>query len=229
MRYLRNTLAAVSAAALVSALGAASAGASPATSTPPTVAEATIVQGLPMTSVDVYVNGTDVLQDFRFKGVVGPLPLAPGRYHIAIRLHGASPGSPPLLKRTGFLVAGENVSIVADLDQAGNPALTVFENPTRDLARGRAELVVRNVADDSGLVVYANGLRIFRELRSPDGRRIILPSQWARIRMDLPGTHTVVVGPVPVHLASQTVTIVYAIGSLSNGTLTSVQESYSSS
>ena len=71
--------------------------------TTPSVAELSVIQGLPQTSVDVYLNGTEIVQDFRYKGVVGPLPLAPGKYHVAIRLHGAARGTTPLLSGTGWL------------------------------------------------------------------------------------------------------------------------------
>ena len=75
MKYLRNAVVAVCAAAMVPAFATATAGATTAPKTVPVVADATIIQGLPKTSVDVYVNGTDIVQDFRFKGVVGPIPL----------------------------------------------------------------------------------------------------------------------------------------------------------
>ena len=228
MRYLRNALAAVCAAAIAPAIAVAGAGATTAPRSTPAVADATIIQGLPKTSVDVYVNGADILQDFRFKGVVGPLPLLPGRYHLAIRLHGSKPGSKPLLSETRYLVPGENVTIVIDLTPGNVPALTNFANPDATLAKGRGELIVRNVAADEGLSVYAFGLRIFRHLASPSGGRIRLPAEWVRLRMTPVDSRTTVVGPVWAHVRSQAVTIVYAIGSVATDTLSSVQQTYSS-
>lgn len=231
MRHLRMALAAFCGATLVTAFAATSAGAATATHTvrtTPTVAEVSIIQALPLTSVDVYLNGTEIVQDFRFKGVVGPLPLAPGHFHIAIRLHGAKHSSKPLLAGGGTLVAGENITIVADLDSSGNPALSRFWNPQPNLDKGRAELVVRNVADDAGLTVYADGLRIFRDLQNPHGNSIRLPSEWIKLRMKDYGSTTTIIGPVGVHLASQTVTVVYAVGSPATSTLSVVEQSYSS-
>jgi len=228
MRYLRNALAALCAGAIVPAIAVASAGATTAPRTTAAVADATIIQGLPKTSVDVYVNGTEIVQDFRFKGVVGPLPLLPGSYHLAIRLHGSKPGSKPLLSETGYLVAVENVTIVVDLTPADVPALTNFTNPDPTLAKGRGELIVRNVAADPGLNVYAFGLRIFRHLTGPSGGRIRLPAEWVKLRMTLVGSPTTVIGPVWSHVRSQAVTIVYAVGSAATDTLSSVQQSYSS-
>jgi len=232
MRYLRTVLTALCAATLLTVLAAADAGAATVTRdlrTVPTVAEASLIQGLPKTSVDVYLNGTEIVQDFRFKGIVGPLPLVPGKYHIAIRLHGAARSSKPLLSGTGLLVAGENVTIVADLSSSGNPALTRFCNPSPALGAGEADLVVRNVADDAGLNVYANGLRIFRDLTNPRSASIRLPAEWVTIHMTDVGSHVTVIGPFTVHLETETVTVVYAVGNPATSTLTWVEQTFSTS
>ena len=121
------------------------------------------------------------------------------------------------------------MTIVAGLDPTGKPALNRFWNPNVELAKGRSELVVRNVADDAGLTVYADGLRIFRDLTNPHGNNIRLPAEWVKIRMDDAGTTTTVIGPMPVHLHSQTVTVIYAVGNPATSTLSTVQQSFSAS
>jgi hypothetical protein len=127
------------------------------------------------------------------------------------------------------LKAGDDVTIVAELDSAGNPALARFWNPMPNLAKGRSDLVVRNVADDAGLTVYADGLRIFRNLTNPNSAAIRLPSEWIKVTMDDYGTTTTVIGPLAVHLVSQTVTIIYVLGNPATSTLTTLRESYSAS
>ncbi|MGA8681535.1 MAG: DUF4397 domain-containing protein [Acidimicrobiales bacterium] len=229
MRYLRIALAALCGATLAVVLAATTAGAATTTGkvrTVPPVAEASIIQGLPKTAVDVYLNGTEVIQDFRYKGVVGPVPLAPGKYHIAIRLHGAAKSSKPLLEGTGFLVAGENITIVTDLTSTGNPALTRYRNPEPTLDPNRAELVVRNDADNAGLDVYADGLLIMSDLMNPTGGSIRLPQQWITMHMTDFGTTAAVIGPFGVHLVNQTVTIVYAVGNPATSTLGWVEQKY---
>ena len=47
------------------------------------------VHGIPGVSVDIYVNGTKLLSDFRFKTVASEYPLNAGVFHIAIRPAGA--------------------------------------------------------------------------------------------------------------------------------------------
>ncbi|HXY43828.1 MAG TPA: DUF4397 domain-containing protein [Acidimicrobiales bacterium] len=229
MKYLRIALAALCAATLAVVLAATNAGAATAIGkgrTVPAVAEASIIQGLPKTAVDVYLNGTEVVQDFRYKGVVGPVPLAPGKYHIAIRLHGALRSSKPLLEGTGTLVAGENITIVTYLTTTGNPALTRFWNPNPTLDPDRADLIVRNVADDAGFDVYADGLCIFSDLLNPTGGGIRLPQQWITMHLTDFGSTAPVLGPFGVHLVNQTVTIVYAVGNPATSTLSWVEQNY---
>ncbi len=226
MRYLRIALAALCGATLVTVLAATTAGAAtaPRTHRTPALARVSLVQGLPDTSVDVYLNGVEIVQDFRFKGVVGPLPLVPGHFHIALRLHGSPRDTKPFLSESGKLVAGGNRTIVANLTTAGNPTLTNFWNPWPSLMKGRAELVVRNAGDDPGLTVYADGLRIFRNMTDPSSAAIRLPSEFVRITMKDYGTSTIVVGPVGMYLGSKTVTVLYVIGSQSTGTLTTARQ-----
>jgi hypothetical protein len=233
MKYLRIALAAACSATLATVLSVTSAGAATpqqAPRTTPTVAEASLIQGLPQTSVDVYLNGTEIVQDFRFKGVIGPLPLVPGKYHLALRLHGQPRSVKPFLSGGGMLKAGQNLTIVADLTSAGVPALTKFWNPNPTLPKGRgAELIVRNVADDPGFNVFVDGLRIVRDLQNPHGGSIRLPAEWVKVSMRNVVTHTLAIGPVGVHLRAQTVTVVYAIGNPATSTLTTVEQSYSTS
>lgn len=232
MKYLRIALAACCALALAAALGSASASAATrprSAPTGPSVAEASIIQGLPQTSVDVYLNGTLVAQNLRFRGVIGPVPLAPGAYHIAIRLHDAKPHSKPLLQGRAVLVAGANVTVVTELTPTGTDALHLYRNPTAAIGKGRAVLAVRNDAEDAGFTVYAGGLRIFNQVENPHSRAISLPAQWTKVRFTDVGSTTTALGPVPLHLAPQTVTVVYAIGDPATSTLTDVVQSFATS
>lgn len=226
MRYLRIALATACAATLVTVLAATTAGAAtaPRTHRTPAFARVSLVQGLPDTSVDVYLNGVEVVQAFRFHGVVGPLPLVPGHFHLALRLHGSARDTKPFLSESGKLVAGENRTIVANLTTAGNPTLTNFWNPQPTLMKGRSELVVRNVGDDPGLTVYADGLRIFRNMTDPSSASIRLPSESVKISIKDYGTSTWVIGPLNIYLGSKTVTVLYVIGNQSTSTLSTARQ-----
>jgi hypothetical protein len=231
MKHLRQAVAAVAAVGLATALAGSVAEGAPTRTgaTPPADAEASFIQGLPVTSVDLWVNGAEIAQNVKYKSVIGPLPLAPGRYHLAVRLHLAKPHSKPLFEATRTLSAGENISIVADLTSTGTPNLRFYQNDEPALHTGRAALVVRNDAEDQALSVYADDLRIFQYLGNQRQNGIILPAEHVTVSMTLPNSPSVVIGPVPLNLPSQAVTVVYALGSASTGTFSDVVQTFSAS
>ena len=94
----------------------------------------TVVHGIPGVTVDVYVDGTDVLPGFTFGTVSPALSVPPGTYSVAVKAAGTST---VLLSATETLVSNENATIVANLDTGGNPTLNVFENPTTPTPAGR--------------------------------------------------------------------------------------------
>lgn len=187
----------------------------------------TVVHGIPQTSVDVYVNGKEQLPDFQFKTVTKPLSLPPGTYSIAIRPAGAPASSAPILSGSAALAAGENATVVANLDTAGKPALNVFANPASAVPPGDARLVVRHVAQAPAVDVYAGSSKVISSLINPNQAALIVPAGTVEARVTLAGQSTSVIGPVSLDLGAGTTTIVYAIGNPGNGTLTAVTQSYS--
>lgn len=187
----------------------------------------TVVHGIPRTPVDVYVNGKEQLPDFQFKTVTKPLSLPPGTYAIAIRPAGASASSAPILSGSATLTAGENATVVANLDAAGKPALNVFVNPTSAVPPGDARLVVRHVAQAPAVDVYAGSAKVISSLTNPNQAALIVPARTVEAKVTLAGQSMPVIGPVSLALGAGMTTIVYAIGNPGNGTLTAVTQSYS--
>lgn len=187
----------------------------------------TVVHGIPQTPVDVYVNGKEQLPDFQFKTVTKPLSLPPGTYSIAIRPAGAPASSAPILSGSATLAAGENATVVANLDAAGKPALNVFVNPTSAVPPGDARLVVRHVAQAPAVDVYAGPAKVVSSLTNPNQAALIVAAGTVEAKVTLAGQSTPVIGPVSLDLGAGTTTIVYAIGNPGNGTLTAVTQSYS--
>lgn len=102
------------------------------------------IPGLPV-PVDVFVNG-DYLLSFDFNESAGPLALAEGDYDIEIRLQGTT-----VLSRTVSPELGKNYTIIAHLtyiDGSSNGiALSLFENNIEPLRNGRTRITVRHTAD----------------------------------------------------------------------------------
>jgi hypothetical protein len=183
----------------------------------------------PALPVDVSVNGACALTDFKFGQTVGPLSLSAGSYAIAISLADNDPAtgcnSAPVIGPAHFYFHNrENATVIAHLTEGGAPTATKFTNDVRRLGENRARLAVRHTANapkvDIGLyrgdreVGHLTGLYNPYELkttvRAGDYSAAIFPA----------GGLSPVFGPVPLSLAARNLTIVYAVGSLANGTFT---------
>jgi len=203
--------------------------ASAATAATPGNATVTVVHGIPGVTVDVYVNGADVLPGFTFGSVSPALSLPPGTYAIEVKASGTSD---TLLSATETLTAGENATIVANLDTGGNPTLNVFANPTTPAPAGDAWVIVRHTADAPAVDVYAGQNKIITNLTNPNSAGpLAVPSGTVPVSVALnPSTSasTPVLGPLNLTLAPGHVYIAYAIGNATSdpSSLSAVVQSY---
>jgi hypothetical protein len=179
-----------------------------------------VVHGIPGQPVDVYVNGEKALSDFAPAKVAGPLDLAAGSYDIVLTKPGDDPESAPLLEVNDAEVpGGANLSLVAHLNEDGEPTLTPFVNDVSKVDAGQARLIVRHTAAAPAVDVRAGGEPVFRDLTNPNEAKADVPAGTLNVDVVLAGTDDVVLGPTDLTLAEGTVTIVYAIGSAEDETL----------
>ncbi len=207
---ITRTVIAVALAGAGSALALAAAG--PAAAADESMVS--VVHGIPGQDVDVYVNGTKTLTDFKPATVAGPLKLAAGTYDIALTKPGDPVTSAILENKTVAVPAGKNLSLVANLDTAGKPALNAFVNDTSTIPAGMARLTVRHTAQAPAVDVRAGGKVAFANLTNPNEAKANLPAGSISADVVAAGTSTVVIGPATLNLKEGTSTIVYAIGSL---------------
>ena len=190
-------------------------------------AEVTVVHGIPKTPVDVYLNGKLVLKDFVFDTVTKPIALAPGSYSVAIRPHGASSTSMPILSTTVKVTPGENATIIANLTAKGAPTLNAFANPTSSLPMGDARVVIRHVADAPAVDVYAGKTKVVSDLKNPLKATLVIPAGNVTVRVDVANTTTTVIGPATFDFKAGTTTVIYAVGNAAGKSLTVAVQSYS--
>lgn len=222
MRKLLLALAAVTAVALTTAAVPA------AQAAPADTATVSVVHGIPDTPVNVFVDGKITLKDFEPGTVAGPLQLAPGSYDVTIYPASNTTGSgKPVIAATASLQAGQNVSLVAHLTADGSPTLTPYVNDVSSIAPGQARLIVRHDAAAPAVDVRANGKVAFADLTNPKQAMADLPAGSVSADVVLAGTSTVVLGPQDLNLAEGTATIVYAVGSADDKTLSVVAQTIS--
>jgi chitodextrinase len=190
--------------------------------TPEAYGIASVVHGVPSLTVDVYLNGNLALPGFAPESVVGPLLLAATDYQVAIYPAGADPlATAPAISGMTSLPAGANASIVAHLDAAGTPTLSVFVNDVSEIAAGEARLVVRHTAAAPAVDIVANGsLKLFENVTNPNEGQADVAAGTYGVTINAAGTDTVAFDAGDVDLPEGQSTIVYAVGDLVGGTFT---------
>lgn len=189
-----------------------------------------VVHGIPGTPVDVYVNGDLTIPDFQPEAVAGPLALAAGDYRVQIFAHVANPpetapASGAVIDETEAVPSGASVSLIASLDESGNPALNAFVNDTSTVASGKARVTVRHTAAAPAVDIYVDGAKAVSGLANPDEAVAEIPTGSHEIAVKVAGTDTTVIGPATLDFAANTNTIVYAIGSAQGESLGVVTQS----
>ena len=188
--------------------------------TPDAYGIASVVHGVPGLTVDVYLNGNLALPGFAPDSVAGPLLLAATDYEVAIYPAGANPlATAPAIAGMTSLPAGANASIVAHLDAAGAPTLSVFVNDVSEIAAVEARLVVRHTAAAPAVDIVADGsLKLFENVTNPNEGQIDVAAGTYGVTINAAGTDTVAFDAGDVALPEGQSTIVYAVGDLAGGT-----------
>jgi hypothetical protein len=184
-------------------------------------ATVSVLHGVPDLVVDVYANGEELLPDFAPGTLTDPLQLPAGTYDLAVFPDGADPATDdPAISADGVEVpGGANVTVVAHLDEGGNPTLTPFVNDTSAVDAGQARLTVRHTAAAPAVDVRAGGQPVFTGLTNPNEASATVDAGTVSADVVLAGTDTVAIGPADLSLGEGTSTIVYAWGSAEAGNL----------
>ncbi|GAB5077410.1 DUF4397 domain-containing protein [Arthrobacter sp. AD-310] len=180
-----------------------------------------VLHGVPGLTVDVWVNGNLTLDDFTPGSLAGPLELPAGAYDIAITAADATSADNAVIGPVSIdLDEGGNYTAVAHLSATGAPTASLFENDTKGLRNDRkGKLTVRHVAAAPAVDVLANGEPVIQGLTNPDEAVLKLRAGTVSAAVAAAGTTAPVIGPADIAVEGGTNTIVYAWGSLADGTL----------
>jgi hypothetical protein len=178
----------------------------------------------PAFPVDVLLNDEVCYQrGLDFGAIAGPLTLTPGTYDVKVSVANslAPCSNAPLIDSTVSLEAGKNVSAVVALSDSGTPTLETFTNnfSTVTPATGRVlfahagdasavEVIVENTATKK-LSTFTVNPGALLDVNLPAGNYTVEVNQ---------GT-TVLVSSTSLHLDSQSVTMLFAVGQAKNNTV----------
>jgi hypothetical protein len=182
--------------------------------------------------VDVYVAEADacLLQGFEFTDIAGPLSLPAGVYTVTISLADATNpcGGPAVIGPAPLpLDAGRDYTAIAHLTDAGAPTASLFETPSDALMRGYSRLVAHHTAWAPAVDVLANrggagSVPVAPVLQNVSngsrGSLDLRPGNWTAY-LGLPGSGQPVegAGPWTVTTTPNGATLVFVVGSLTNG------------
>lgn len=121
-------------------------------------AEITFLHAIPGVEVEVWANG-DVLIDGFEVGDREDLSALAGETLVDLELRDPASGTPIIVSDTGSdtLPADGSWTIVAHLDDTGQPVLSVFNDDDSLVAAGEGRLTIRHVADTGPIFAVVNG------------------------------------------------------------------------
>ena len=186
----------------------------------------------PALPVDVSVNGACALPGFKFGEIVGPLPLDPGDYEIAISL--ANPDDPcsndPVLGPITLpFEAGKAYSVVAHLTEAGGITASLFPENISRVKPPKARVIVHHTAAapavDISIVRGPVPTLVIEDFSNGDQATAkLFPGKWT-VKIAPAGTDTVVF-ETQIRLSPKKTHLVYAVGSVTSGTFTLLLKTY---
>ncbi|MFC4395366.1 DUF4397 domain-containing protein [Arthrobacter sedimenti] len=184
-------------------------------------AQLSVLHAVPGLTVDVWVNGNLTLDDFTPGTLAGPLELAAGDYQIAITAADATSADNPVIGPVNVeLDEGRNYTAVAHLDADGTPTASLFTNDTKAPRNDqKGKLTVRHVAAAPAVDVLAGGVPVIEGLSNPDEAKLKLKAGTISATVAAAGTTDPAIGPADITVQGGKNTIVYAWGSLADGTL----------
>lgn len=212
---VHKKLLAGAAAGFIAAVGFAA----PASAISESTADLYVLHAVPDATVDVWVNGEVLIEDFEPGTLTPAYDLPAGDYEVAITAPDQPIDTAIIGPATFSLAANTSYTVVAHLDEAGAPTATAFVNDLSTIPAGQGKLTVRHTAAAPAVDVLANGAPAFEGLTNPQEVKADLPVGTIAAAVALAGTTDPVIGPADVTIQEGVNTIVYAWGSAADDNL----------
>jgi hypothetical protein len=219
---VRKTLIVGAAVGVIAAVGlAAPASADTDTdTTEETTASVYLFHGIPDVTVDVYVNGDVVADDFEPGEFSDAFDLDAGTYSVAITADDAEDDSDPLIGPFDVtLDAGESYTGVAHLTEDGDATASIYVNNLSEYADGEGRLAVRHIAAAPAVDVLVDDEVVVEGLTNPNEASYDREAGTVSAAVALAGETEPVIGPADVEVLEGETTIVYAWGSAEDDNL----------
>ena len=173
-----------------------------------------LVHGIPDTTVDVQIGESVVINAFR-PGSIADISAFMGRTLQNLSLVDDSTGQTILgpIPELEVPLTG-SWSLVAHLDEEGDPVITPFENDRTSVAAGAALLTFRHTAEAGPVDLLIGDQRPVTNAANGDSAAIELPDGTLANAQVAPAGDPAAVSISSLDLEPQTNTVIYAIGDL---------------
>lgn len=184
-----------------------------------------LIHGIPGVEVDVEAGGDNVFEGFAF-GDTQDLSAFAGATLEGLKVKVAGSDAVAIDAGDVALPGSGNYTIIAHLDADGTPTLGVFENNVSSIAAGEGRITVRHTAQAPAVDILANGAVAFGDVPNGAGADTDLGAGTISVEVVPAGESApVVIGPADLPITAGSNLIVYAVGSLSDDSLTVLTES----
>lgn len=169
-------------------------------------------------SVDVWVDGTVVLQDVAYGDFSSYLTLEQGRHRVQVSP--ANQSSPIVIDAEVTLAEGSYYTVAATGRLAGIAPVVLVDDVSRDSGKARVRFVHAGPDAPSVDITLTDGTVLFPDVEFREARAYIaVPAGSYDLQVRLAGTETVALSFGDVPLAAGTVYSVFAKGLLADGSL----------
>jgi hypothetical protein len=208
----------VASGALGLAVAALSVSTAQPTAAAPASGEIKIVQATPGVAVDISIDGKQVRSGVDVGSVVGPYNLAPGTHEV--RFLGESGKS---VMRTSVKVrsgVSSDVVLHRPASRTGAAIVNVYSTPRSPIGPGKARVLIAHTATVAPADVRVDGKKIFTNIANGEFATADVPAGKHRVALLATGEDSYpILGPIDVTLEPRTVTMVYAVGTPTNGSM----------
>ena len=176
-----------------------------------------VVQAVPGTTYDVSLDGEQEQSGVETGAVVGPLELGAGEHEVRF-----DPGAGQPLTATVEVRSGVSTDLVLHLpaDPGGAPVADTYRMSTKPVAPDMARVLVAHTATVPPADVRVDGKVVFADIANGEFAQADVPAGPHEAAILPAGTSgDPILGPLTVDLPAATVTMVYAVGSPTNGSM----------
>ena len=173
-------------------------------------AEIYFVQGLPTTTVEIAVDGMQVVSGLKSTQVAGPFKVRAGEHTVKVSQQGKA-----LTSAKVKVSAGGSWDIVAHLPAPNDirPTMTAYKNDLTAMPQDKASLTVAHTASVPPADVRVNGKVLFADIANGEALNLVVPVATYGVDIVPKGKQApVYLGPLKLTTEGGALNRVYAVG-----------------